>query len=281
MQMHRDDGVEVDIQILRPRDWIEAMDFREGAEFEVDLPHTSAHGFARIVAISACPALAAGEGSLVIGKFETRNAKELVKVTMEDDSVITGTRIHPVWSIDRSAWVELGNLEVGETLLGADGPTNVQCLTFLAANQPVYNLEVFGEHVYRVGTSGVLCHNTGDGVCTIVLNPGAPTGDMATEGGLNLFKWNTDQALDAAGWRDGDYFLLLPNQGSVAANWAQNSSRLREVMRNRKPIFDSYVDNAGNLIPTRGFLNAERELLINRRWTFNPTTGAWHPPVAP
>ncbi len=68
-----------------------------------------------------------------------------------DESVITGTRIHPVWSLDQNAWVELGHLEVGETLLGADGPTKVQCLTFLSANQPVYNLEVFGEHVYRVG----------------------------------------------------------------------------------------------------------------------------------
>jgi hypothetical protein len=109
----------------------------------------------------------------------------------------------------------------------------------------------------------------------------APNSGTAQQGGLNLHKFNSSQALKAKGWKEDDYFLYLPNQGSAAANWAQNSSRLREAMRSGKPIFDSCIDGAGKLIPTRGFLNAERELLINHGWSFNPTTGAWHPPVTP
>jgi len=108
----------------------------------------------------------------------------------------------------------------------------------------------------------------------------APKGTaVAEEGGLNLFKWNQRTSTRASGWREGDRFLHLPNQGSARANWAQNSTRLRQEMRSGRPIFDSHVDDAGNLIPTQGFLNAERNLLINRGCSFNPSTGAWHPPL--
>jgi len=102
---------------------------------------------------------------------------------------------------------------------------------------------------------------------------------VAEEGGLNLFKWNQATSTRANDWREGDRFLHLPNQGSVRANWAQNSTRLRQEMRSGRPIFDSHLDDAGNLIPTQGFLNAERNLLINRGWNFNTSTGAWHPPL--
>ena len=82
---------------------------------------------------------------------------------------LTGTRIHPVWSLDRRDWIELGMLEIGEDLQGTDGPIAVQCMSFIATSQPVYNLEIFGEHVYRVGIAGVLCHNTDPDKCTYIL----------------------------------------------------------------------------------------------------------------
>ena len=104
------------------------------------------------------------------------------------------------------------------------------------------------------------------------------TKEVLEEGGLNLFKWKDATSTRSSGWREGDRFLYLPNQGSVRANWAQNARRLREAIRRGKPIFDSYVDDAGNLIPSKGFLNAERNLLKSRGWEFNPSTGAWHPP---
>ncbi|MFM7931812.1 MAG: hypothetical protein ACKO9Q_29230 [Pirellula sp.] len=34
---------------------------------------------------------------------------------------ITGTTIHPVWSVDRQSWVPLAELTDGETLQGLDG----------------------------------------------------------------------------------------------------------------------------------------------------------------
>lgn len=111
------------------------------------------------------------------------------------------------------------------------------------------------------------------------MGPAADTGEL---GGLNLFKFGDSTSTTATGWRNGDYFLNLPNQGSPAANWAQNSSALRSAMSEGNPIFDSYIDTStGQQIPTTGFLNAERNQLENNGWTFNPQTGAYHPPTGP
>lgn len=47
--------------------------------------------------------------------------------------------------------------------------------------------------------------------------------------------------------------LHLPNRGSVQANWAQNSGRLREQMSKGQPIYDSFRDaTTGLQIPTKG-----------------------------
>ncbi|MGC4192633.1 MAG: hypothetical protein QM589_15940 [Thermomicrobiales bacterium] len=97
------------------------------------------------------------------------------------------------------------------------------------------------------------------------------------QGGLNLFKHKSPQALRDSGWRDGDYFLRNEWKGNVKDTWKGNSSLLRQEMRNGKPIFDSYVDEAGELIPTGGFLSMERNVLINRGWTFDSELGAWVP----
>ena len=48
-------------------------------------------------------------------------------------------------------------------------------------------------------------------------------------------------------------------------------------MQSGKPIYETYVDEAGNLLSTKGFLNAERNLLKNQGWIYNPATRAWTP----
>jgi len=99
------------------------------------------------------------------------------------------------------------------------------------------------------------------------------------EGGLNLFKWGDKTSTTIRVWKAGDRFLHLPNQGTPKLNWAQNASRLRLEMSKGKAIFDSYRYPNGNLIPTRGFLNAERNLLQSHDWWYNPKAGAWFPPI--
>jgi len=72
---------------------------------------------------------------------------------------ITGTTIHPIWSVDRQEWVPLSELADCERLQGLDGLAVVLSVTLSRVTQPVYNIEVHGEHVYQVGELGVVVHN--------------------------------------------------------------------------------------------------------------------------
>ncbi len=88
--------------------------------------------------------------------------------------------------------------------------------------------------------------------------------------------------------KDGEHTLLdkLPNQGSPKANWKQNSSVLREEMRNGVPIRDASAhkpdgfpdptpDNPSRTVG-QSFLGAERNELRNKGWTFDGEY--WNPP---
>ena len=89
-----------------------------------------------------------------------------VDVLGADGSVetITGTTIHPVWSVDRQEWVPLSELTEGEMLQGLDGLAVVLSVSLSRVSQPVYNIEVHGEHVYQVGELGLLVHNAYTGI---------------------------------------------------------------------------------------------------------------------
>ena len=99
------------------------------------------------------------------------------------------------------------------------------------------------------------------------------------KGGLNLFKWGAEQTGKTTGWKAGDYMLHLPNRGTPQLNWKANYGALRSEMNLGRPIFDSYRLPNGNLIPTGGFLNAERFTLQTRGWIYSPNQGAWLPPI--
>jgi hypothetical protein len=62
-----------------------------------------------------------------------------------DDTVetITGTTIHPVWSVDRQEWVPLAELADGERLQGLDGLAVVLSVTLSRVSQPVRMLAFY------------------------------------------------------------------------------------------------------------------------------------------
>ena len=68
---------------------------------------------------------------------------------------------HRYWSEDRQVFVEAGKLRIGEHLRLADGSTaELAGMTRRPRDEAVYNLEIHGEHIYHVGFSGVLVHNS-------------------------------------------------------------------------------------------------------------------------
>jgi hypothetical protein len=80
---------------------------------------------------------------------------------------------------------------------------------------------------------------------------------------------------DLKALQSGERSLLdrLPDLGSPKANWKQNSGVLRQEMSLSRPIRDASPGDTGGQ-----FLNAERNLLRDRGWTFDPKTYYWHPP---
>ena len=74
------------------------------------------------------------------------------------------TAQHPVYSLDRGDFVAAGELSFGERLATLAGPTAVlgiqpQHTASQHTPQTVYNLEVQGQHVFRVTSNGLLVHN--------------------------------------------------------------------------------------------------------------------------
>lgn len=57
------------------------------------------------------------------------------------------------------------DLEIGETLKTLEGTTVVESRSKREEPETVYNIEVEGDHCYRVGESGVLVHNASAGAC--------------------------------------------------------------------------------------------------------------------
>ena len=86
--------------------------------------------------------------------------------------------------------------------------------------------------------------------------------------------------LDELGPGENTLLKHLSNQGNPKANWKQNSGVLRREMGKGRPIRDASVDPAtGQLINYPGsFINAERGLLRDRGWSYDPTSRLWNPP---
>jgi hypothetical protein len=99
---------------------------------------------------------------MVTGTFR-HSAANVVDLQVGSESESFGvTDNHPFWSVDRGEFVEAGLLRIGEQLQCADG-TITQVTRITPRRGPpveVYNFEVDAEHVYHVGTTGVLVHNT-------------------------------------------------------------------------------------------------------------------------
>jgi len=155
------DGTPVKAEFLRPREWVERLGLSVGGLLPVGVSELDIDCEAIVTSITPCPKIAQGEGRVVTGRFVTRDAGNLVTVALENGTEIRATDVHPVWSVDREEWVPAGELEPGELVDTLASPVAVHAVDRLESALDVYNIEVHGEHVFRVTAEGVLVHNAG------------------------------------------------------------------------------------------------------------------------
>lgn len=93
-----------------------------------------------MLAIEACPPIAANPGpgfQIVTGTFHHQAAKTL-DIGVEGESKPIGTTPnHPIWSVDRQAFVRADSLTVGERLQSLNGITTVKSISPRGPPEPV------------------------------------------------------------------------------------------------------------------------------------------------
>ena len=188
LRYEKEDGTFCNIKLLRPDDWLDTVESQirrvsdgkvlDGIDLQLlnfspiaslqaydvevwlDLEELGCVGWATVVDIDDSFEYREGVGNLVTGTFE-HEVGEVVDLQLEDQEKLIGvTTTHPFWSADREDFVTVADLYEGERVLLYNGETKrvVQKLP-RPGPQTVYNLEVFGEHVYCVTTDGALAHN--------------------------------------------------------------------------------------------------------------------------
>jgi Pretoxin HINT domain len=165
-------GGDLKMALLRPRWWVQAVGAKAGGTIGLDLPEMGAVGTARVVGVSPCPPLKRGRGKVVTGTY-THSGATVLDVRVEGlDQPIGATPQHPFYSASRHRYVAAEHLVTGERLVTAVGESLVTSVTRRPGEHWVYNLEVHGDHVYRVSGLGVLVHNTSPGYPRIFIpNP--------------------------------------------------------------------------------------------------------------
>jgi hypothetical protein len=162
LRLPKENGKWLTVELLRPLDWIEDEEAAVGESIFLDLEEMGAIGDADVVSIEPCPPIQPGNGNVITGRFihevDQGEVIELRFVNQPEPTRVT--RNHPYWSVDRQQFVPAAELREGEQVESLTGPTHVASITPSDYSGPVYNLEINGEHVFRVGTKGLLAHNS-------------------------------------------------------------------------------------------------------------------------
>ena len=161
LRMTKDDGGRLDIELLRPLTWLQTHGIQSAATVELNLAELGASGSAEVISIEPCASIAPGVGHVVTGTFK-HSSRAIIDVHVQgQDKPIGCTDNHPFWSEDRQEFIPAGQLRIGERLRTATGQTiRVSDIIRRGSPQPVYNIEVHGEHVYHVTSTGILVHNS-------------------------------------------------------------------------------------------------------------------------
>ena len=146
------------IELLRPLEWLADQHAQVGANVHLVMEGMGVDGPATVISISPCPPISKGSGRVVTGRFSHVRGGVLQLRMNGIEEPLGVTENHPIYSVDKQGFVAAEDLRIGESLQLQEKTTQVAHIGKLA-DQVVFNLEVQGEHVYRVSKFGMLVHN--------------------------------------------------------------------------------------------------------------------------
>ena len=155
----RSDGSPMDVVLLRPKTWVAENDVAPGRSVPISLPEMRQEGLAQIHRVSECPSIDPGDGRVVTGTFAS-TVDSIVEVHLNQaGQPILCTAEHPFYRSSDHSFVAACELRNGDRVRHLSGKATVQRIVPRRGTYRVYNLEVHGDHVYRVSRLGVLVHN--------------------------------------------------------------------------------------------------------------------------
>ena len=154
---------QVDLTMLRSLEWLNKHNARIGGSVYAG---TDLQGWAKIQNIEPCLSAEEMSEQKEFGEFKPWSGRVGDLKIASESEPIGVTPSHPFRSHDRNDWVAAGRLEPGERVKTLDGTSVVEWYVMREKPEAVYNIEVEGDHVYRVGQSGILVHNASAGRVT-------------------------------------------------------------------------------------------------------------------
>ncbi len=133
------------------------------------MPEQGISGRFQAMMIGPCPEIESGPGRICISELHFSRG-EVWNLWLDGEEAPLGvTALHPIWSVDRQAWVSACELRMLERVR-IEGGTKTLVRREYTCEKPVFNLEVDADHCYRVGEQGILVHNASAQTCAD-LNP--------------------------------------------------------------------------------------------------------------
>lgn len=157
-----------EIDVLRPSEWFQKnqVDSPNDSVF-LGLEEMGVSGWGIVKEIRTGLQVRDGRGRVVLTTISSLSNDVYELSFVEGEARLRGTGSHPLYSLDRDAWVRVRDLQVGERLQTEEGAVTIAALEKIRGVHRVYNLEVEGDHEYLVGQARVRAHNKG-------IRPGSP-----------------------------------------------------------------------------------------------------------
>jgi len=277
LQVENRDGNQVEVHLLRPLEWLDQHQAVIGSVLLIELAELGVEGPGAVQAIESCPEIESGEGRVVIGRFIHRRdgVLQMRVAGLEEPLGVTDT--HHIYSVDRDEFIPAGELEVGDTLELVSGPTKILAIEHQTEAEEVYNLEVHGQHVFRVSTSGLLVHNT-NGKCKA---PNSVTLTASKNFGKQSHGGRAKQFLEElTGNKIPHKLKSAEGQSAVLRGWEQQiaNGTLKPKGKFFDParpnqVFDVFEGEGFSLLSIDGALNSVQKTTFDMIQRLRPFTG--------